>query len=463
MGYFILLVLMLTFIGVAFHSLVKGYLVQDAQQSLLREAKAIAEIAAHMPLDGNSPLRRFDHFEVGRRRIMLTGRFTDGDYIITDFQLRIVDSSREDTFPPGSVLQGSIADAIAREGLGQGQAMRFSTSDFVVVAVPVKKPVSGIKGAVILLTPIGTLREISAQIARLMLMALGAAGLLAVLLSVVLARGITKPVRMLTERTNSIASRDFSRRVDIRTGDEIEELAASFNYMAAKLQEYDSAQKKLVQNISHELKTPLMSIQGYAEAIRDGVIDREEMDRGLGIVIRESQRLKKMVEDIIYLSRLESCEERYNLSSVELEEVIHEAVETVRSLALEKGIQVQFEPGGLNCVSGDGEKLMRVFVNILSNAVRYASSVVRVRVEQLEDRRIKVVVEDDGPGFSRKDLENLFQRFYKGDGGGSGLGLAIARAIVDKHGGKIHAENSEQGGGRMEVILPKHLQLEPAD
>lgn len=122
----------------------------------------------------------------------------------------------------------------------------------------------------------------------------------------------------------------------------MEELGAAFNLMAGRLEEYDAAQQRLIQNASHELKTPLMSIQGYAEAIRDGVVEQSEVNKGLGVIIRESQRLKKLVEDIIYLSKLESFEEEYQFAPIELEELLHEALESMAGFSRSRDIELNF-------------------------------------------------------------------------------------------------------------------------
>jgi len=449
LGYLVLLLVSLLAVGIAFHSLVREYLIRDAQDSLLRESRAIAGIAARTLDKGNS----FRRYQGGKMVFMLASRFAEGDFILTDPNLIIIDSSLPSLFPPGSRLEGAIADILVREGLSRGEELRFSTRDFVAVAVPVAGNAAEVKGIIILLTAVEAVRAISGQLARLLAATLAATGVLTVLVAVGLAQGITRPLRLLKKKTQDIASRNFSGRVDIQTGDEIEELADSFNVMAERLKEYDAAQRRFLQNASHELKTPLMSIQGYAEAVRDGVVGPEEVNKSLEVIIRESQRIKKMVEDIIYLSKLESFEEEYVFSDVEVEELVHEAVVSVSGFAREKNVNLEFSPSTSTIIKGDGEKILRVFVNILGNAIRHAKNLVSVRVERGECGRVRVVFQDDGPGFSQQDLERLFERFYKGSKGSSGLGMAIAHAIVKAHGGDIRAGNTETGA-RVEVCLP---------
>lgn len=436
-SYLFMLVMALLVVGVSFNSLVRDYVREDAQESLVHEARNMAGMLSRgfelpSPMTSDKPLFR------------MSSRFVEGQYIITDENLVIFESSLA-SYPAGSRLAGSIADNLWERGLKNGESLRFSTKDSIVVAVPiVDRPQSTIKGMVILLTSLEDLRLISGRIVRLLLLTLGIAGLLAIVLSIGIAKGITKPLRILRDSIQAIAARDFSGRVDIHTGDEMEELGAAFNLMAGKLEEYDAAQQRLIQNASHELKTPLMSIQGYAEAIRDGVVEPEEVNKSLGVIIRESQRLKRLVEDIIYLSKLESFEEEYRFSRIDLEELLHEAMENMTGFSKSRGITLDFIPGDSTAVSADGEKLLRVFVNILSNAIKHARSRVIVTAETSEDS-FDILFEDDGEGFSEKDLKQMFERFYKGNGEGSGLGMTIAKAIIQQHGGEILAGNRENG------------------
>lgn len=449
-GFLVLLVGTLVTVGLSFNSLIRDYLLQDTQESLLIEAHNMARMLSGSPINSPGP---WGSLQAERRLFRMSSRLVEGQYIITDSHLSVVDSSMKETYPYGSRLEGAIADKIANQGLEQGKSLRFSTRDSVVVAVPVTdRLTSEIKGMVILLTSLENLRIISGRIVRLLLLILGMAGIFGIILSVVLARGITKPLRILGSNIRGIAARDFSGRVEIDTGDEIEELGEAFNLMADRLEEYDAAQQRLIQNLSHELKTPLMSIQGYAEAIRDGVVGTKEEDKSLGVIIRESQRLKNLVEDIIYLSKVESFEEECKFARTELEEIIHEAVETTAGISKRKNIKLNFDYDSTTSVNADGEKLLRVMVNLLSNAIRHASSEVWIEAAR-QGNRVFISVEDDGSGFTQRDLELLFERFYKGNGQGSGLGMTIAKAIVQAHGGEIRVSNGTKGA-RVEIVLP---------
>ncbi|MBC7105255.1 MAG: HAMP domain-containing histidine kinase, partial [Firmicutes bacterium] len=270
-----------------------------------------------------------------------------------------------------------------------------------------------------------------------------------------LARHILRPLALLREQVRAVARRRFDARVDLNTDDELAELAAAFNEMTARLREHDAAMRRFLQYASHELKTPLTSIQGYAEGIRDRVFAGQEADHAAEVIARESQRLRSTVEDIIYLSRLEHPGETYAREEVDLAELLGEVAEALGGYALEQKVRVEVEVPPHLRMTGDREKLRRLFANVLANAIRHAKGRVAVRaVYRPENRAVRVEVLDDGPGFEPAHLDRVFEPFYRGPGGGTGLGLAIARAVAEGHGGGIAAANAPGGGGLVTVTLP---------
>jgi signal transduction histidine kinase len=241
--------------------------------------------------------------------------------------------------------------------------------------------------------------------------------------------------------------------IDISTGDEIEELAKCFNSMANNLKTYDDRQKAFLQNTSHELKTPLMSIQGYAEAIKDGVVQGAEVEPSLDIIIEESQRLKQVVEDIIYLTRLENFEDRFNFTRTNMKEIIAQAIQTIKPLMEEKNISINIGTG-INFIGNfDKEKLIRAFINVLGNCTRYARSSILIQGKEIYGG-VEIYIQDDGPGFKVGEADKIFDRFYKGDSGGTGLGLAIGQNIIVGHGGSIAAFNNNSGGAVFKIFIP---------
>jgi signal transduction histidine kinase len=256
----------------------------------------------------------------------------------------------------------------------------------------------------------------------------------------------------LGEQMRRLAKRDFSPPPVVRTGDELEEVYRTFAAMVAELKGYDQAQRRFLQNASHELKTPLMAIQGYAEGIKDGIFQGEEAVKGLEVISRESTRLKRLVEELIYLSKLETMEDIYHPSEISFAELVEDSLARVNSLALQKGIELRLSGKGDCMVMADRDKMMQAMINLLSNGIRHAKTQVEVVLQQ-KGGQLFVTIHDDGAGFTGPQ-EQIFERFYKGDKGDTGLGLAIVKAIVEKSGGAIRAGNHPQGGAEFRLELP---------
>jgi len=235
--------------------------------------------------------------------------------------------------------------------------------------------------------------------------------------------------------------------------DEISELGQSFNQMIKKIHALDEEQKRFLQNTSHELKTPLMSIQGYAEAIKDGIVTGDKVDSSLNIIIEESQRLKKTVYEIIYLTKLENANEKFSFENKDLASSIEKSIISVQSLASDKNIYIKNEVEKDTIVSIDEDKLIRVLINILGNAIRYTNKLIIIN-SICTSKHIELFIIDDGNGFEAGVENKIFERFYKGKDGSTGLGLTICKTIVGKHGGSISAYNKSPHGAVFKIILP---------
>ncbi len=310
---------------------------------------------------------------------------------------------------------------------------------------------NNMNASVLLYITIGPVKQFASSMFRGLILAIGVTGLIAVVFGVIFARSIAKPIIRLKQRAKLLSKRDFDTRVVINTGDELEDLANTLDDMASELKEYDISQKRFLQNASHELKTPLMSIQGYAEGIRDGVFD--DNDEALNIITDESIRMKKLVEEIIFLSKLETMEDFYVFVPERLNSTLGKSVEKIRSLALKNNIDISINAASNPLVEMDRDKLIQAFINVLGNCIRYASSAIGIETYP-EGKNAVIRIYDDGNGFSEKEVQKVFERFYKGKKGNTGLGLAITKVIIEKHGGSISVNNREERGAEFVICLP---------
>jgi signal transduction histidine kinase len=281
-----------------------------------------------------------------------------------------------------------------------------------------------------------------------------------------LARGMTSPLREMVSATRAMARGDYSRRVTATSRDEVGELARAFNTMAAELAEIDRLRRDLVANVSHELRTPISALQAVLENLLDGV-EPPDSDT-LRTMLAQVQRLGRLVEQLLDLSRLESRAVPLERRRFEILPLLEQAAEESRVHA-ERGMErdvrlaVDVEPASLR-LDGDPERVHQVVANLLENAIRYSPPGGRVDVRARRNGGgVVIEVADQGPGIPPHEAGRVFERFYRADparasgDGGSGLGLAIARWIVELHGGHIRAEQNEPQGCRVVVSLPGAL------
>ncbi|OAT85831.1 sensor histidine kinase [Desulfotomaculum copahuensis] len=447
-GYLVIALFITLVLGTASFFLIRSHLVAQAKENLRQNALAIARILAAQPLNKASVTSVLPE----RPLFRLANRLLGGHYVVLDRQGIIIASNLGERFKPGMRLNELLPLHTWQAELARGEPVSWQNREFVAAAVPIKGG-GGNTGTLIMLARMSNLQSIGRELALIIVRSLVLSTLLALVLAFFLARHIARPLSLLQQRTRQLARREFGvAPVELSTGDEIEELGKDFNIMAARLAEYDAAQRRFLQNASHELKTPLMNIQGYAEGILDGVFQGGEVNGGLQVIVKESRRLKNIVDEIIYLSRLESPAEKYSPMPVDLVALMREVQETLRPLAGEK--QVRLNAPGELWLSADREKLLRLGMNIVSNALRYARRQVAVEIYAGSAGTAVLTCRDDGPGFPPAQMAHLFERFQKGPGGHTGLGLAIVRAIAEMHGGEVKAANGSHGGAEITVVLP---------
>lgn len=267
-------------------------------------------------------------------------------------------------------------------------------------------------------------------------------------------RSITHPLHKLCREANQIGSGSFSEIEPPFQLKELEDLRLAMNQMCGRLQKSDEVQRDFFQNVSHELRNPLMSISGYAQGIEQ---ERFSSPKDAAhTILAESGRLTKLVNSLLTLSRMESEPNSSPLNTVSIIDIIEECLDRMNGLAFKKGITVSLMSFDETlCVYGDEELICKVLENLLTNAIRYAKTTVTISVT-VEKKLLCISVADDGDGISDKDLPHLFERCYKGKDGNFGIGLAIARSATQKMGGTLSAANAESGGAVFTLRLKKY-------
>ena len=279
--------------------------------------------------------------------------------------------------------------------------------------------------------------------------------LLGLIVSFLTAKYVALPLVMMNRAAKVIANGDFEQRVQVRSNDEIGELAESFNHMAESLQAHEKVQKDFIANISHDLRSPLTSMNGFLTAMLDGTIPAEKQEKYLKIVLEETDRLSRMTQGIVELSRAQSSAILLEETDFDINGLIRSNIEMLEPQLKEKQVRIRaIYDSEETLVRGDMDKISRVLQNLLSNAAKFSPEcgVIEVETTLQGKKKVLVSIKDEGPGISQEDQKYVFDRFFKSDTTrnedkvGSGIGLAIAKEFMLAHGENITVK-SEEGKG----------------
>ncbi|RJX38119.1 sensor histidine kinase [Paenibacillus pinisoli] len=369
--------------------------------------------------------------------------------VITDAEGNVLpgyETSFTATAPSTLVEAGSITSATSMQNILDGKDSRYLVD---IQPLP--------QGKLTLITPMSQIKEIERALLERFLIVLCAAGLLVYAASLFITKKLIEPLMKLKGELKKVKSRQFSEVRLIQAGGEIGAVAETVHDLAVELDRYNRVQKQFIQNASHELKTPLMSIAGYAEGIKDGVFEGEGARKGLEIIMSESGRLSKLVTEMTLLAKLDSEEDIFKAEPVTVQEMVKETIERINPLLMARDMKLEVDYIGESIkekrIVADKDKLLQALLNVVSNAVRHAKSIIRVQVSAEADQ-IRISIEDDGGGIAESLIPQLFHRFVRGKDGDTGLGLAISRAIVERCGGVISAGNAGTGGAIISIRLP---------
>lgn len=289
--------------------------------------------------------------------------------------------------------------------------------------------------------------------------------LLAIMISVAIEHTIVKPMRSMTWHMGELAKGDFSVRMPPNDRIEINEakqFTKSFNKAAEELSGIETMRANFISDFSHEFRTPIASINGFAQLLRDQNLSSEERDEYLDIIIDESKRLSNLSEDILNLSRMESLSILTNIGAVDVAEGLRRSIAIVEPNANEKDIAVTVDIDETQVI-GNADYLSQLWTNILQNAVKFTpkGGSIKISLKNSQVQKTKSVtctISDDGCGMDESTRTHLFERFYQGDTShaqeGNGLGLSLCKRIVDLHGGTIRVISAPGKGSTFVVTLP---------
>ena len=360
---------------------------------------------------------------------------------------------------PMTVPTGWLPTTTLKETQG-----RFTTTDgrvFIYAAYPLGKLPTSLTipaDAIVLAVP----RAGSLAILAGLMVPLLSGGIIALLISLVVAilfaRSIYRPLNQMGQSAQKVASGNYDHRVPVEGPKEIRELASNFNHMTDEVKKSQQQLRHFVADVSHELKSPLTSIQGFSQALLDGTAsDDATRSKAVDIINSESKRMRRQVDELLELSRMQSGQFKMARESQALAPVLSRCSDIFALQATEKGIKLTSHAEGPLPVVGDADRLEQLFCNLIDNAIKNTQSGGTVTVSShLAAGAVLTTVTDNGPGIPQEQLPYVFERFYQVTGlrTGVGLGLAIAREIVVAHGGAVEARSQPGEGAEFVVRLP---------
>lgn len=387
-------------------------------------------------------------------------------------QIWIIGLDKEVTIQPGDnwfISEEKIKDADYVDAVLQGNKVSipelYDNPDIPVMTVGRPIVIDGrIEGAILMSKQLMDIRKSTQSITQSILLPSCLAILLTVVLVSLILLRVTHPLVEMNRIAKSYAKGDFKERVKVTSGDEIGQLAESFNAMATDLENLETMRRSFVANVSHELKSPLASMWGFLQAMLDGSIPEEEHPEYMQLVLEETQRLNALINDLLNLSTIESGKIPLKSSKFDLNELILRTLFTFEQRIDEKELEVdiQFETDQLY-VWADSERVTQVIRNLVDNALKYLElhGVLTIKTEvDKKEKMVTVFVKDTGAGIPEEDVKHVWERFYKVDKAhtprkeGTGLGLSITKRIIEQHGGSVGVESVLTEGTTFWFSLP---------
>ncbi|HVM56881.1 MAG TPA: HAMP domain-containing sensor histidine kinase, partial [Gaiellaceae bacterium] len=327
---------------------------------------------------------------------------------------------------------------------------------YLAVARPLKLG-DALFGAMVVAKPVSQLRSRWVTLAERLALAFGGGVIVAGLLGVYVSRRLTDPLLRLSAAADEVAAGNYDVELpEPRGNDEIAHVTGRFREMTSKLAESEQLSRTFLMSVSHELRTPLTAIRGHVAALQEGVFDDPAArDASLDVIGEEALRLERLVGDVLDLAKLNAHRFTVLQEEVDMEQLCERAYTAFGEEARRRSIDYRREFRAHPVIVTDGDRVLQIISNLLSNAFRWTPEGGRVGLElSASNGSVSVAVADTGPGITSEERERIFRPFWSRDGGGTGLGLAIANELALALGGRIVLQTRPGRGSRFELLLP---------
>lgn len=317
----------------------------------------------------------------------------------------------------------------------------FSES-VLTVGFPIVLNNDKVLGAIFMNTSMAEVQKTTQDVIRITSLCLVASLCVAFVLVYVSSKTISKPIFQINEAAKVIAGGDFEKRLNVKSKDEVGQLAESFNNMAESLANNERNRREFIANISHDLRSPLTSMKGFLQAIIDGTIPEDGQEKYLNIVLDESDRLSKLANDILDISKIENLQTGINRTDFDINELIRKTIIMFETHITNKNLELEISFAEERIiVNADMERIQRVLFNLIDNAIKFTPSLGKITILTYfkDNRKVYISIKDTGCGISPDEQKRIFERFYKVDTSrgedkkGSGLGLSIVREFIKAH------------------------------
>ena len=393
----------------------------------------------------------------------------DGDtrnyYLLDGDTAYLLATSNEESDANLSITPNILTAILGADGYSENPR-----SDYMDVAIPVTGLDTGARYVIYIIDNKQTVQDLNAQMFMLIMEAVLIGFIISIAVSLIVSKTLLSPIQGMTSAAAAMADGDFSRKIGVESEDEVGILARTFNNMAAQietmleeLRRAEILRREFVANVSHELRTPLTSIRTYAETISDSdELPPETEEEFLHVIINESDRMAKIVQDLLELSRFDSGNSKLSIEEFSIEQSIRDVYTAIALDAKKRDHTLNLElEWKLPAIRGDRDRIEQVLMNIFTNALKYTPDGGTIDVYGIIIAgKLNIKIEDTGIGIPHDDLGRVFDRFYRVDkarsreSGGTGLGLSIAKEIIQMHDGDILIDSTQGVGTSVTVVLP---------
>lgn len=445
-------------VGLLISFFAKGYIYDSTQNEMLRKAKKVNLAIQDTHVVDQS---------VESLLVFFDQTFDARIWIFDENGKIIATSTKDEVF-----IGKSVAASIAKKVTGGGTAVseldvEGLSSPMLSVAVPWGKD-NRIYGGIVLHSPVNGIKETVSQIRETILWGTLIGVIVSTAMVSYLSWSISRPLQAIDRAASEIGMGNYAKRIAIDSADEIGDLAQTINSMADKLEQTERDRSKAEQirtdflaNVSHELRTPLTAMQGFLEALQDGLINEERRQTYYDIMMQETLHMNRLLDDITMLDKLKNDEIRLSPHPVNVGSFLQSVALKFETIAQSKQLKLHVgRAEGLPPIYADYDRLEQIISNIVGNAIKFTERG-EVRVDaRREGDYVEFVVSDTGIGISRTDQEFIWDRFFKADRGraknekGTGLGLAIVKQLAELHGGTISVESEPGKGSTFRIRFP---------